>query len=524
MRYFSNLKIRTRLILLVGCILTLMFANTGLMFVNSEAMHFAFKSQHSDHLIPVGIISKILLLSAENKSQAASITMHDPEATISKKQDHAVEIHFSTIKKNREEVDRLEKEYLDHDLMPEEKAQYEDWKKARHLFLTEGLGPMQEAIIKGNYEEGINIYLRQVSHLYKETAAKGELLQTSLIKWGKEELKSTEESYSQAKNWSIGLLSFATILSILLSVFIVRSIIAEVKTIEDCLGILIQEKDFTVSIEVKDTEIGQVSKKILEFIAIMKETLIGVKINTDTVSTASSEIAAGNMDLSSRTEQQASSLEETASAMEQLTSTVKQNADNARQANKLSDNASIIAKKGGSAVELMVETMTLINGSSKKIGDIIAVIEGIAFQTNILALNAAVEAARAGEQGRGFAVVASEVRNLAQRSSAAAKEIKILINDSVNNVEVGSKQMEDAGRTMIEIVTAVDRVTQIMGEISSASQEQAQGIEQVNIAINQMDEVTQRNAALVEESAAAATSLQEQATGLKEMVGLFKVS
>ncbi|MDD5299687.1 MAG: methyl-accepting chemotaxis protein [Gallionella sp.] len=252
--------------------------------------------------------------------------------------------------------------------------------------------------------------------------------------------------------------------------------------------------------------------------------LVGeIKEATDTINTASKEIAQGNQDLSQRTEEQASSLEETASSMEELTSTVKQNAENAKQANQLAIGASDVAGKGGAVVGQVVTTMDSINESSRKIVDIISVIDGIAFQTNILALNAAVEAARAGEQGRGFAVVAGEVRNLAQRSAAAAKEIKTLIGDSVEKVEGGSKLVAQAGQTMEEIVTAIKRVTDIMSEITAASQEQSQGIEQVNTAITQMDEVTQQNAALVEEAAAAAESLEEQAQNLAVSVGTFKM-
>ena len=248
-----------------------------------------------------------------------------------------------------------------------------------------------------------------------------------------------------------------------------------------------------------------------------------VRQGADTIATASSQITAGNQDLSSRTEQQASSLEETAASMEELTSTVKQNADNARQANQLAVSASSVAVKGGAVVSQVVQTMNAINTSSKKIVDIIGVIDGIAFQTNILALNAAVEAARAGEQGRGFAVVAAEVRSLAQRSAAAAKEIKTLIGDSVDKVGEGSRQVAEAGQTMDEIVGSVKRVTDIMAEIEAASREQTQGIEQINQAITQMDQVTQQNAALVEEAAAAAASLQEQAQGLSQVVGVFQL-
>ena len=248
-----------------------------------------------------------------------------------------------------------------------------------------------------------------------------------------------------------------------------------------------------------------------------------VRAGTETIATASGQIAAGNIDLSSRTEQQASSLEETASSMEELTGTVKQNADNALQANALALSASEVAVKGGNVVAQVVDTMDSINDSAKKIVDIITVIDSIAFQTNILALNAAVEAARAGEQGKGFAVVASEVRNLAQRSAAAAKEIKELIGNSVEKVDNGAKLVEQAGATMQEIVDSVKRVTDIMGEITAASQEQTTGIEQINVAISQMDQVTQQNASLVEEAAAAAESLQEQAGGLLKAVSVFRL-
>ncbi|MBU3736799.1 MAG: chemotaxis protein [Methylobacterium sp.] len=249
-----------------------------------------------------------------------------------------------------------------------------------------------------------------------------------------------------------------------------------------------------------------------------------IKHATDSINTAAKEIAAGNTDLSQRTEEQASSLEETASSMEQLASTVKQNAENAKQANQMAAAASGVAVKGGAVVGEVVDTMSAINESSRKIVDIISVIDGIAFQTNILALNAAVEAARAGEQGRGFAVVAGEVRNLAQRSAAAAKEIKQLISDSVEKVDNGSRLVEQAGQTMEEIVTSVKRVTDIMAEITAASVEQSSGIDQVNQAVVQMDEVTQQNAALVEEAAAAAESLQEQAESLLESVSAFKLA
>ena len=259
----------------------------------------------------------------------------------------------------------------------------------------------------------------------------------------------------------------------------------------------------------------------------MRDSLVAivsqVRAGTQTIATNSREIAAGNLDLSNRTEQQAGSIEETATSMEQLTGTVKQNAEHAIEANELALSASGVAVKGGAVVAQVVQTMAAINDSSKKIVDIIGVIDGIAFQTNILALNAAVEAARAGEQGRGFAVVATEVRSLAQRSSQAAKEIKSLIDDSVERVDTGARLVDEAGATMQDIVDSVKRVTDIMGEISIATREQSSGIEQVNQAIGMMDQVVQQNAALVEESASAAASLEEQASGLSQVVSIFKL-
>ena len=282
--------------------------------------------------------------------------------------------------------------------------------------------------------------------------------------------------------------------------------------------------DLTSEIDVKSKdETGMLLQALKEMNDALKKIVGEVRSSSEAISSGTKQIATGNADLSQRTEEQASSLEETASSMEELTSTVKQNAENAKQANQLALGASAVAVKGGTVVGQVVETMSSINESSKKIVHIIGVIDGIAFQTNILALNAAVEAARAGEQGRGFAVVASEVRTLAQRSAAAAKEIKALIGDSVDKVGAGTKLVDEAGKTMEEIVNSVKRVTDIMSEITTASQEQSQGIEQVNQAITQMDEVTQQNAALVEEATAAAESLEEQAQNLQAAVAVFNV-
>ncbi|NUT63620.1 methyl-accepting chemotaxis protein [Herbaspirillum sp. C9C3] len=315
----------------------------------------------------------------------------------------------------------------------------------------------------------------------------------------------------------------AILLCVLAAWWVTRSITRPLNEAVDVASAVAQG-DLTIQIgETTKDETGMLLASLKAMNQNLHRIVSEVRTGSDTINTASSEIATGNLDLSSRTEEQAGALEETASAMEELTSTVKQNADNARQANSLATTASEVAAQGGNVVGQVVQTMGEINDASRKIVDIISVIDGIAFQTNILALNAAVEAARAGEQGRGFAVVASEVRTLAQRSASAAKEIKALIDDSVSRVDNGSRLVEQAGATMSEVVASVRRVTDVVAEISAASNEQSDGIEQINHAIVQMDEVTQQNAALVEQAAAAAQSLQEQSGRLVETVSIFKL-
>ena len=326
---------------------------------------------------------------------------------------------------------------------------------------------------------------------------------------------------SMASMLIVGLLTLA--LGATAAWLIARSIIGPLKQAVTVAN-RIANSDLSLHIDASASdEIGELLRALTQMQNNLLTTVAQIKTGTDAITVASQEIAVGNSDLSNRTESQASSLEETASSMEELTDTVRKNADNAGLANDLVTSASSVAQKGGQVVGQVVLTMASIKASSRKIVDIISVIDGIAFQTNILALNAAVEAARAGEQGRGFAVVASEVRNLAHRSSSAAKEIKQLIDDSVGKVDQGSLLVDDAGKTMQDIVSSVGRVADIMREMRAASSEQSNGIEQINIAIADMDEMTQQNAALVEQAAAAAESMKDQALSLSQAVAIFKL-
>jgi methyl-accepting chemotaxis protein len=371
-----------------------------------------------------------------------------------------------------------------------------------------------------NYEAYGNLDAQQAQDDMKTIYDQWLTQNTALLQTASEE---NQHSFTSMQ-WTLG-----TILLIVIAVIVLiwlglkRVLLRPLQNVMEHIGAIAQG-DLTRRI---DAEGRSEMSKLAAGLSVMQQSLVRtvstVRDNADSIYTGASEISAGSSDLSSRTEQQAASLEETAASMEQLTATVKQNTDNARQATHLAKNASDTAQKGGRVVDSVVSTMNEIAESSEKIVDITSVIDGIAFQTNILALNAAVEAARAGEQGRGFAVVAGEVRTLASRSAQAAKEIKVLIENSVSRIDTGSNQVREAGDTMKEIVLAVTRVTDIMSEISSASEEQSKGIEQVAQAVSEMDSVTQQNASLVEESAAAAAALEDQASQLRQAVAVFRI-
>ncbi|NHZ32590.1 methyl-accepting chemotaxis protein [Massilia rubra] len=458
-----------------------------------------------------------------NRSQILQALQHNPVLPSSQLHDHALTVHFDQIEAIAERATKRWKEYMAAIKSPEEKRLAEEW-----FAKSEGLGlehiRSTAALIKaGKWDDAEHVLIKKINPTYRVGDAAMERMKEAIAtRVNSDELRVKEELKEIGYAMMV-VLFVGVVLGLAVGWALLRAISAP---LEEAMQIAVRVADGDLTGKIGKhgrNEIGALLGALDKMKANLASIVSEVRSSTDTISSASNEIAAGNTDLSDRTSSQASSLEQTAASMEELTSTVRQNADNARQANVLALSASEVATKGGVVVAQVVETMGSINASSKKIVDIIAVIDGIAFQTNILALNAAVEAARAGEQGRGFAVVASEVRNLAQRSAGAAKEIKQLIGDSVDKVDSGAKLVDQAGVTMQEIVTSIARVTDIMGEITTASAEQTAGIDQINEAVGQMDSITQQNVGLVEEAAAAAGLLREQAGALTQVVSVFKV-
>ncbi|THC44535.1 methyl-accepting chemotaxis protein [Massilia sp. Mn16-1_5] len=515
MGFISNIKIGKRLGLGFALILamTVLIALAGVWRLNEVAG--ATRNMMAAPLTKERLITDWYSLNfASIRRTAAIVKSTDPALGPYFKEDSA-----ASVKKAAELLKQIEP-LIDGDA---EKALFAKILEQRKAYSASRDGAVK-AKADGNEEEAARLLEEKftpAAKLYQELLQELVVMQRSSIDSTAKAIDATAARAStNITLLTAGAVLLGAILSWLLTTGITRPIRDAVELAETvAAGDLTRTIDATT----KD-ETGALLRALRHMNDSLVKIVSQVRNGTDTIATGSAEISAGNLDLSARTEQQAGALEETAASMEELTTTVRQNADNARQANQLSIAASEVAAQGGAVVGQVITTMGSINESSRKIVDIIGVIDGIAFQTNILALNAAVEAARAGEQGRGFAVVASEVRTLAQRSAAAAKEIKALIGDSVDKVDVGAKLVDQAGATMEQVVSSIRRVTDIMAEITHASQEQTGGIEQVNSAIGQMDQVTQQNAALVEEAAAAAASMQDQAAQLAQVVGVFKLA
>ena len=515
MKWFYDLKIATKLIASFSVVLLLTLLLGVAAMWSTQRVNEASDDLAQNWMPSVRAVLELRADLGDMRRWELSHVLSD-EATGYATYDARMATALAAMKAHRATYDKLISS-------PEEKAIAAEFDRAWEAFMADHANIIRLSAAGQKAEARELLKGSSATNLGQLNALANKLVKMN-IDGGDAASAAATTTYENARLTSILLLVINIALGIGLALWVARVVSAPLRQAVS-VATAVAGGDLTRVIEVDSAcETGQLMGALRDMTGHLQHLVSQVRGGTDTIATASAEIAAGNQDLSSRTEQQASSLEETASSMEELTSTVKQNADNARQANQLAQSASGIAIKGGDVVGQVVGTMSSINESSRKIVDIISVIDGIAFQTNILALNAAVEAARAGEQGRGFAVVASEVRNLAQRSAAAAKDIKSLINDSVEKVEAGSHLVNEAGATMNEIVSSITRVTDIMSEITSASAEQSEGIEQVNTAIAQMDQVTQQNAALVEQAAAAAEAMQEQAARLSEVVGVFKLS
>jgi methyl-accepting chemotaxis protein len=519
----NNLKIKTLICLALGFLITMMLVVGGLGIYSADHTATMLRNKSLKDVQVGASVEKIRFKMEINRSQILQALQHNPGMEWAKLHDHPLTVHYKIINDTSDDIKQLWAAYTATIASPEERALADDWYAKSGNLGTIAIADASAAIQQEKWDDAESVLIRAINPTYRTSDEQMRALTTFLAKRSKTHSDDVNASIAWTGYIMAGAVVLATLLSFVIGLALLRAI---TQPLQQAIGIALRVAKGDLGGKIPphaDNEIGQLVKALSDMDESLAHIVHDVRIATDTIGTASSQIAAGNLDLSNRTEQQGNSLGRTASSMEQLTGTVRQNSDNARQANQLAQSAAEVAGKGGAVVSQVVHTMGSINDSAKKIADIIGVIDGIAFQTNILALNAAVEAARAGEQGRGFAVVASEVRNLAQRSAAAAKEIKSLIDDSVHKVVVGSQLVDQAGTTMEEIVTSVQRVTDIMSEITSASQEQSDGIDHINEAISQMDSATQQNAALVEEAAAASQSLDEQAKNLAQLVSVFRL-
>ena len=512
----KNFMIGTRLGAGFVVVLLLTLVITGVGMVGVHRMGESLRSMYDNRVVVLAQLAELNRLSLRNRVLVMDMMVNPEPANLERRD--------TEFKANVEKGTSLLNVYLATQMSADEKQASKEFVAARMSFITEGLVPARDAAVAGKAEDVAKLYKTQVSKLspaVEKTIAK--LIEIN-TRESEMEVKAAAALQATVLSISMGVALLGVVLGACLAWVITRSITVPVANAAK-MAEAVASGDLTVRVDSDGRDqVSQLMSALMSMSGNLTTVVSNVRHNSESVATASAQIAQGNQDLSSRTEQQASALQQTAATMEQLGTTARNNADSAEQANELAQGASAVAAQGGEVFGRVVTTMQGINDSSRKIGDIISVIDGIAFQTNILALNAAVEAARAGEQGRGFAVVASEVRSLAQRSAEAAKEIKSLIGRSVEQVEQGTALVDQAGKTMAEIVGSIRRVSDLVAEIASASVEQNNGVQQVGQAVSQMDQATQQNAALVEESAAAAESLKGQALQLVHAVAVFKLT
>jgi methyl-accepting chemotaxis protein len=510
----NNTTIKARLVTIIGMLL---LAMTGIGvggLISLSSVNASMDTMYADRLVPMGQLDRVIRLINRHQLLLAKALTDDPAR---------IAASMDKLDQDITEGKVVWKEYAATSMTPQEQVLAQRFGKLHGEFIEQAVKPAAAALRAGDVAAATRLVHGRMDTAYAAVRAPMQELIAIQLNVGKEDYERAEADYLGFRRASIAAIVVAVLLGVAMAVWLIHNISRSLTTAIASAG-QIARGDLSQALNVDSTnELGRLLGALESMRGALTDTVRDVRSSADLIGTASSEIAAGSLDLSARTEQQAANLEETASSMEELTATVRHNADNARSASVLVKRASGEAEHSGAAVGRVVETMERIKSSSHHMAEIISVIDSIAFQTNILALNAAVEAARAGEQGRGFAVVATEVRSLAQRSAAAAKEIKVLIDNSVGTVNDGCSLVDAAGASMQQVIISVKQVADIMTEIAAASIEQSAGIDQVNLAVVEMDHVTQQNAALVEESAAAAASLQEQAAAMVDAVSTFQL-
>ena len=520
---FNNLRITLRFVIVLSAFWLSGAVVIAVSYWGLSSARDSLKTVHDRAMVPALMASDLMDLTVQNRLQVILAFQHAPESPMASIHGHEVSVHLNAIAANRDRITQIIKTIESSITDPDEKTVFDATRSSRMAWVAQ-LDEATKAIQAGNYQSEV------MARFLKAGSEDGEAVVKATGQYRDFQIARADAALKAAQQrYEIGLMVFAFATFVLglpaslMALLLLGRLVSGFRQV-NAAATAIASNNLTLKVESSGSDEISTMLAQMETMRSNLHHMIGqVHKGAETIAEASTQVAVGTHDLSARTEQQASALEQTASATEQLSGTVQQNADSAAQASQLAATATGVAERGGAVVAQVVGTMEAINASSRKIVDIIAVIDGIAFQTNILALNAAVEAARAGEQGRGFAVVASEVRSLAGRSAEAAKEVKTLISDSVDKVGVGSEQVAVAGATMQEIVAGIQRVADIVGEIASASREQAMGLGQINQAVAHLDGVTQQNASLVEQTSAASAALQEQARHLATLAATFQL-